>query len=336
MNAKLSVIIVNYNNIKDTIECIESVLASSYKNFNIILVDNGSKEEVYNTLKQRFNGYEKVILVRSERNGGYGYGNNIGIKYAEKLGSNYFLILNNDVIIEPSTIEKLIVHIESNTSIGIVFPVIFLHKNKKENQTNSIGGEFCVFGFSNDKGFNEDYSDIKNEINNKFFYAPGSCFLITSRVLKEVNYFDENIFLYWDDVDISWRVRLLNHKIHIVKNAFAFHKLSVSTGKKKNPFKVYHREFSSLYVLTKNLSLKLLLLLLPIYFSLCFTKVIYSIVRKDILKATISAYIYFFKNLNKCFEARKQVQKSRKVSDKEIFRYQSFRPIFRIIKYMVR
>jgi len=332
MEPKVSVIILNYNNIYDTLECIESVSNSNYSNYEIILVDNGSKKEIYTELISKLQDNKKITILRSNLNGGFGFGNNIGIRYGYKRGTEYFLILNNDTIINTNTIKSLVTEMEKSDEIGIVFPIILLQNNQNERIVNSIGGEFCVFGFANDRGFGKRYEQIRNKINNRFFYAPGTCFLISRKLIKQSGIFDENIFLYWEDVDLSWRARLSNYKIRIVTNDFIIHKLNISTGKRKNPLKLYHREFSSLYVMFKNLSLVSLFLFMPICLLQKVVKILFALSNEEYLKAMIKAYKKFFLNMDKWVIARKKIQLSRKISDCKLAKYNSFNPIYRSIR----
>ena len=313
----IGIIILEYNNVKDTIECIDSVLNSDYENYMIVLVDNASKMRYFTELNELYGLNEKISLIRTPKNGGFGYGNNAGMKYLENFNPKYFLILGNDTIIEENTISKLLNHIENNDRIGIVVPKVLLFETKKTNRINSLGGNFCKFGFANDRFFGQKIHEIA-DIDNNFFYAPGSCFLVREEIAKKINYFDENIFLYWEDVDFSWRTRLIGFDIQIVPESLIYHKLSTSTGRKKNAFKVYNREFSWLYVIIKNLSLKNIIKFLPVYIIFMFAKVIFNSKNKEHFRAIIAAYLKFFVTLKENIKQHKGVQQKRKIDDKEI------------------
>ena len=237
----VGIIVLEYNNYLDTHQCIRSIKKSDYQNYHIFLVDNASEISIYNKLVKQYENDNKVTTIRTSRNGGYGAGNNWGIRFANKHNPDYYLIVNNDTIVESDMITKLVKHIEKDKKIGIVFPnVMFLIDNEKSNIINSAGGNFSKFGFANDKFFGLNLNDIKDKIDNNFFFAPGVCFLIRRATFEEIKGFDENIFMYWDDVDFSWRTRLFGFDIQIVPESLIYHKLSTSTGRKKNAFKVYN------------------------------------------------------------------------------------------------
>ena len=139
INPMVYAVVLNYNGWQDTIECINSLLNINYKNFKIIIVDNksndGSVVEIINYFKSSKSGITiidssqaeksksesgKVTLISSKKNGGYGYGNNIGIKFAITNGADHIVILNNDTIVDSDFLQPLVNRCEKNDNIGIV------------------------------------------------------------------------------------------------------------------------------------------------------------------------------------------------------------------------
>lgn len=158
---------------------------------------------------------------------------------------------------------------------------------------------------------------MANKIDNNFFYAPGMGFLVRSSIVKEIGYFDQNIFLYWDDVDFSWRVRLLGYDIEINPDAINYHKQYVSSGKQKNPFKIYHREFSWLYVLFKNLKFHSFLKYLVFYVNIIIIKTLYSLKNRHFILATLKAYFKFLSEIKTNISMHKRVQAEEKLRKKK-------------------
>lgn len=330
----VSVIVLEYNNFDDTIQCIDSIKKSDYKNYQIFLVDNASEISIYKKLVKYYENDTKVTAIRSPINNGYGAGNNYGIKYSNKHNPDYYLIINNDTIVEHDMITKLVKLIEKDEKIGIVFPlVMFLLNDIKSNIINSAGGNFCKFGFANDKYFGAKIEHFHDKIDNNFFFAPGACFLIRKSTFEEINGFDENIFMYWDDVDLSWRNRLIGYDIQIESKSKIYHKMSVSSGRKKSGFKLYIREFAWLYVMTKNLSLYNLAKFMPFYLFFMFFKIVFALKKKEYSKAILKAYVKFFKMLRVNIKQHKFVQKKRKVSDKTILKYHTNQPFINALTY---
>src|ERR1035437_10608836 len=108
MEEKVVVITLNYNQNDYTIKCINSLLDSTYKNFIILLIDNGSKEEHYLRLQKDLNKDSRIILKRIVQNCGYVGGINYGLEEGIKLDPDYFLIMNNDTSIDKNAISELV------------------------------------------------------------------------------------------------------------------------------------------------------------------------------------------------------------------------------------
>ena len=116
---KVSIIILNWNGLNDTVECLESLDKVTYPDYQVIVVDNGSTGGDARTLRERFGDY--VHIIENDKNYGYTGGVNIGIKYAlNNLAADYILLLNNDTIVDPEFLTKMVELAESDNSIGIV------------------------------------------------------------------------------------------------------------------------------------------------------------------------------------------------------------------------
>ena len=94
----LGIVILNYLNYKDTLECVKSLLGQSYKAFYIVIVDNHSANESYQVLRNKFSGVENISVVQTSANLGFAKGNNQGIKILKEMGIRKVLVSNNDVI----------------------------------------------------------------------------------------------------------------------------------------------------------------------------------------------------------------------------------------------
>ena len=113
------IIILNWNGLKDTLECIDSIKKIKYRNYKIIVVDNASSN---NEAKEIHEAYPNELdVIKNEANYGYTGGNNIGIEYAmSKYKPDYILILNNDIIVHPEFLDQLVIATLSDSTIGIV------------------------------------------------------------------------------------------------------------------------------------------------------------------------------------------------------------------------
>lgn len=124
----VSIIVLNYINYTETINCVSQLLIQQYPTYDIVIVDNGSPNDSFNILKETFKSASKVFVIRSERNLGYGGGNNYGINWRIARGEvDYFFIVNNDVYIEDiSLLSKLVMYAESINDLAVIGPKVVL------------------------------------------------------------------------------------------------------------------------------------------------------------------------------------------------------------------
>lgn len=268
----VSIVILNWNGWKDTIECLESLFQINYKKYHIVLVDNGSKDDSVKIIKQYLNGdikvkskffqYQtsnkplnfteitkldserkqikvinleiKITILKNDKNYGFTEGNNIGIRFALKAYTpDYILLLNNDTVVEKDFLSKLVNFSQLNGS-DILQPKI---KYYEDLTLNSTGIKLDFFGFTSCRGDHEiDRCQYDTFIREHFFYASGACLLLKKKFLKYMGdeYFDKKLFAYHEDVDICWQARLFGFKIEYCPNSICYHKGSQSTGGRKS------------------------------------------------------------------------------------------------------
>jgi len=230
---RVSVVILAWNHLTETLECIESVNASSNIIPNIILVDNGSTDDTSSVILSHYGSRVKVI--RSNINLGVSKGYNLGIRYALELGSDYIIITNNDVIFDPSMILNLINFASRNSQIGIVSPLILNYYNPKKIWM--IGARWRKFPPTLKMIAYNETLDNKYRKPMELQYVPSCCYLITRKALSDVGLFDEGYFIYFDDWDYSVRIKRAGYKIWFCPSAIALHKISFSTKKQNKPYK---------------------------------------------------------------------------------------------------
>jgi len=227
-------VVLAWNQLKETIECIESILKSRNVYPNVIVVDNGSTDNTSDFILSHYK--DRVKLIHSNKNLGVPKGYNLGLKYALKVGSEYILITNNDVVFAPSMINSLVELAKSDSHIGIVSPLILNYYNPE--RIWMIGARWRRFPPTlkmislNAKFYPNKYHQII-----EVQFIPSCCYLITKRVLSTIGFYDEGYFIYFDDWDFSIRVRQAGYKILCNPSAIAFHKVSFSTKKQQKPLK---------------------------------------------------------------------------------------------------
>ena len=223
MNAdkKIAVIIINWKKYDFTLKCIYSVLKSSYKNFKIILIDNESQ----NVFSDEINKSDKIHVIKNKNNEGFARANNQGIKYSIKNGYDYILLLNNDTLIKNDLIESLIKH-SNNLNQKIIQPLILNYDGKTIWNAGGIINYFFGTFQTHKKG-----ESFKNFKSNKDFtdWFTGCCVLIKSDVFKDIGYFDESFFAYYEDIDFSIRLKNKGYSIALMTDSYVQHFESASS-----------------------------------------------------------------------------------------------------------
>ena len=223
MNAdkKIAIIIINWKKYDLTLNCIDSVLKSSYKNFKIILIDN----EAQNSFPDEINKSEKIKIIKNENNEGFSKANNQGIKYSIKNGFDYVLLLNNDTLIKNDLIDSLIQQ-SSNLNQKIIQPLILNYDGTKIwNAGGKINNFFGTFETLK-KG--KSFKNFKSDKNLTEWFT-GCCVLIKLEIFNHVGYFDERFFAYYEDVDFSIRLKKMGYSIALMTNSYLQHYESASS-----------------------------------------------------------------------------------------------------------
>lgn len=225
---KIGIILVNYNAYDDTKECIDSLKKLTYPNYEIFVVDNASQDDSAIKLKQ----LENIHFIESGKNGGFGYGNNVGIKEALKRECQKILLLNNDTTVKPDFLTILNSDLE-NKKIGIIAPKILNYYNK--NKIWALGGEihWPLFVAYNTLCDQEDQQII---VKKKVDFISGCCMLIRKEVFEEVGYLPEDYFMYFEDLDFCLQVSK-KYELWIDSQAVIYHKVSAASGE-NSPFQL--------------------------------------------------------------------------------------------------
>lgn len=309
-HSRVSIIILNWNGLKDTIECLESLKKITYPNYEVILVDNGSDRNEANILEEKYKNY--IRLIRNKENLGFAKGNNVAIRQILQEGkSAYALFLNNDTVVEPDFLEKMIEKAEQNEKIGMTAARIMQYKNRSEIDNLGL--------YLTRSGLILSVKDKKTT-----FFPSGTCSLYKAKALEAVemdgDFFDSDFFCYAEDFDLAFRVLFKGYIPARADNAVIYHKGTASTGGVMSDFAVYHSQRNNFWVLIKNLPtyfwLKYLFWMLLFQFGI----ILLYIKRRKlglILKADFDA----FKSFKKFFKKRKVIQRGKKISNRKLKKY---------------
>ncbi|VAX27646.1 hypothetical protein MNBD_NITROSPIRAE03-1203 [hydrothermal vent metagenome] len=240
MNSPLVyIVILNYRNYTDTIECVRSVEAVKYSNYRIIIIDNGSDNESEEILRGKFH---KHIFIQTGENRGYAAGNNAGIEYALNAGADYVLILNNDTRVEPDFLEKLVDYAESDPDVGVLGPKIVTGSGDLDiscaRRRPLLPDYFWRVGPGRwllprnrwvKRHYYMDEYDFQEA--REVDIISGSCMLIRCKLLQEIGLLDENTFLFLEEFILHEKVRRTGFSTVIVPSSRIVHKGHSSVGK---------------------------------------------------------------------------------------------------------
>lgn len=303
----VTIIIVNWNGRPLLSECLCRLQKQSFTNYNIAVVDNGSNDGSASFVSS---AYPKAELIANTHNLGFARANNMAIRNCR---SKYIALINNDAFAEPDWLENLVKALEDNPEAGMAASKLLLHDTPEIIDRAGDGYSNAGAGILLGRG--------KRAVNyNKGAWIFGACAgaaLYRTDMFTKIGLFDEDYFLLYEDVDLSFRAQLAGYKCIYVPEAIAYHKSSKTIGKDSEVSVYYgHRNLEWTYI--KNMPKKLILrTLIPhclyIVFSFCFFA--FKGHAGIYLKSKLDALAGFKKAIKK----RKHVQAHRKVSSNYIY-----------------
>lgn len=261
----ISVIIVGYNSRKDLKACLDSVYKSTYKQFRIIFVDNDSSDDSVEFVKSK---YPKVNVIVNQNTGCAG-GNNVGIKQALKLKTDYIFLLNPDATVEKDCLKNLISKADSQTVLQAL--ILLNAKGKNTRRINTTGDYLNFLGFCYCNNYRADQSVAKES---DIVIASAAAVLIPAEIFKKVGFLDENFFMYHEAVDLFYRARLFGFNIRLIPSSLAWHKYSFS----KNKSKMFYADRNRILFLYRNFSTKYLILITPMAIINEILLILYSLI----------------------------------------------------------
>jgi GT2 family glycosyltransferase len=218
---QVGIVILNWNGRDVLQDCLRSISCLRYPRFEVILVDNGSKDGSREMLNR---DYPDVPRIENEVNVGFAAGNNQGIRLALERGNDYVMVLNNDTILDPDCLTWLVQRAQSDPQIGAVSPKIYFAE--PSDRLWFAGGTFNYWtGRNGHVGYkNRDVGawDTRKEIQ----FVCGCSFVAPRRVWQEVGGFDERFFRSSEDVDWSLRVRKAGYRLFYEPSSIIWHRES--------------------------------------------------------------------------------------------------------------
>jgi GT2 family glycosyltransferase len=254
----VGIVILNFNTFGDSKECIESIRKTTNSAYHIYLVDNASTDNSASNLKAEYESAEDTTVILNTNNGGYSFGNNIGIKAAISDGCDYILISNPDIVFYDSAIDILLSDLQDNAEIGAIGPSTE-SLDQQESQLLRKTYTLKLYAFSKKplrylRRFN---SNLQSEYpypsgSQKMPYlfhgmVRGCCFLMRASDFEKIGLFDEHVFLYSEEWIIAYKLQKIGLWGAFDNRSKVLHKEATSTKKVGTGFQSYHLYLSAFY-----------------------------------------------------------------------------------------
>jgi GT2 family glycosyltransferase len=226
MQKSVAIILINWNSFTLTHACIASIEQTAETNYDIVVVDNASEDGSVNQLKEL---HPNIILLQSAENRGFTGGNNLGLQWAMDHGYTYSFLLNNDTIVAENFLSPLIHFLDENPEAGAVQSKIYFLHNK--HLIWNAGGKyhpwFCTFTTIGYHTIDQGQYDLPKKID----WITGCAFFVRNAILKQTGLFAENLFMYYEDADLSCRILNKGYFLQYLPASTIYHMAGMASKK---------------------------------------------------------------------------------------------------------
>ena len=253
MSKKVTIVIPNYNGLAFMEDCMAALEAQTCKEFEVLVVDNGSTDGSAQWLKER-----EIPTIFLGENTGFSGAVNVGIRAAK---TPYVILLNNDTKVHGDYVEAMVRAIERSPRIFSVSSKMIQMYHPE--LMDDAGDMYTVLGWAYQRGVGQPSGGYRRPV--KVFSACAGAAIYRREVFEEIGYFDENHFAYLEDLDVGYRAKIFGYDNVYCPEAVVYHVGSGTSGSKYNSFKVKLAARNNIYLNYKNMpALQLLLNAVPI------------------------------------------------------------------------
>ncbi len=297
----------------------------------IIFVDNlhpefGSGAEVIEDKMKKFkenNDFPQFVILPQDSNLGFSAGNNVGIKSALTLGAEYIIFHNDDGYFAPEGVQVLVDTMLSDPQIAFAQSLILLER--QPNLINTSGNLFHYLGFGMCDNYKVPLTSMRQDGLVDIPYVSGAAMIVSRETIEYLGVWDENYFMYHEDMDWSLRAKLLERKVVVAYQSIFYHKYNFS----RSVSKFYFMERNRFAILLVYYKLPTLILILPPLILLEFGMLIFS-VRHGGVNTRLAVYKYWLRpsSWRLWLIKRGEIQRSRLIKDKELLDISTGKIIF--------
>lgn len=237
------IVVLNWQNATDTLDCLASIINLKYDNYCTIVVDNGSHDDSVNRIRSAF---PDISLIPLRENLGYAAGNNIGIQQGIEAGADYIFVLNNDTLLAPDMLERLVEVAEENPQVGMVGPKMYCYEPK-----DVVFAAGSVIEWQKGDIFHRgmlaaDNKWLDSSMPEPVDFITGCGVLVRRELIEKAGALDLSFFLNYEDVEWCVRARRIGFEVWYAPDAVMWHKISATLGE-ASPANTYYMTRNALF-----------------------------------------------------------------------------------------
>jgi len=317
MNKLISIIIVNHNGLNLLKKCLKSVYGQSYKNIEVILVDNASTDR---SVDYVMSTYPNTKIIKSRENLGFAEANNEGYR---KSTGDYILFLNNDTEVSNNFLEILLKGFRSKIVGGLQSKIMLMDQRGVHDCAGSyLTYTGYLFHYAYKQKDKSEFDKVRD-----IYSAKGASMIFRRDVLEKVKVdgeiFDSRYFAYFEETDLCHRVWLAGYKILYYPESIIFHKMGATSSAFNQSFIQFHSFKNRINTYLKNFEFKSLIYILPIHLFISYVgAIIYLLqLKADLFVAINKAILWNMKEIGNTLKKRNIIKKHMKnISDKKLFK----------------
>lgn len=307
----VSVVLVTYNGSSVVEEALRSLKELRWPNLEIIIVDNASSDDTIEKTSRYFPNARTLVLAE---NRGYGAGGNAGARVAK--GEILFFV-NQDIALDNDFVDGIVTAMSRDTNIGVCGGTVLSWDGTTLISLGQVFERWTGYGF--DVGFGTHDLNLKRTTN-EVFSPNGAAFAVKRQVFEEVGGFNEELFMYFDETDLSWRAQIAGYRVASSPTSIVRH--MITPDRAYNPRSRYFIDRNTLWSAARNYQPASLLVFLPTSLATRLGMILLFAIlgRHEHARSAFRAVTDFIASLPKLFKERGSHAQIRRLSDSQVMR----------------